>query len=63
LPILLPPKELIELFDNKVEPLLGLLFNLAKKNQTLRKKRDLLLPKLISGEIDVSNLEIIVKEF
>lgn len=58
LPILLPPKELIELFDNKVEPLLGLLFNLAKKNQTLRKKRDLLLPKLISGEIDVSNLDI-----
>jgi len=56
LPILLPPKELIELFDNKIESLLGLLFNLAKKNQTLRKKRDLLLPKLISGEIDVSNL-------
>ena len=59
LPILLPPKELIELFDNKVEPLLGLLFNLAKKNQTLRKKRDLLLPKLISGEIDVSNWEVV----
>jgi len=63
LPILLPPKELIELFDNKVEPLLGLLFNLAKRNQTLRKKRDLLLPKLISGEIDVLNLDIIAKEF
>jgi len=61
LPILLPPKELIELFDDKVEPLLGLSFNLAKKNQTLRKKRDLLLPKLISGEIDVSNLDIDIR--
>ena len=31
---------------------------LQKKNENLRKTRDLLLPKLISGEIDVENLNI-----
>jgi len=58
LPILLSKKELIELFDGKTDPILGLLFNLAKKNQMLRKKRDLLLTKLISGELAVSDLYI-----
>ena len=29
---------------------------LQKKNQNLRTTRDLLLPKLISGEIDVSEI-------
>jgi len=37
---------------------LQLLFNCAKKNNILRQTRDLLLPKLISGEIDVENLDI-----
>ena len=60
--ILLPPENLIRLFDNKVDPIIGLLFNLAKKNQILRKKRDLLLPKLISGELDISDLDIAIQE-
>ena len=32
--------------------------NLILRNANLRKTRDLLLPKLISGEIDVSELDI-----
>jgi len=35
---------------------------LRKKNDTLRQTRDLLLPKLISGEVDVSELDITVTE-
>lgn len=58
LPILLPTKSLIDAFENIAEPLLAELFNLAKKNNLLRKPRDLLLPKLISGEIDVKGLDI-----
>jgi type I restriction enzyme S subunit len=58
LPILLPDRKLLDLFDEFVEPLLAKLFNLAKKNQVLRRTPDLLLPKLISGELDVSELEI-----
>jgi len=45
-----------------LEPLLGQVLNLRLKNQTLRRTRDLLLPKLISGELDVSDLDIDVTE-
>jgi type I restriction enzyme S subunit len=58
LPILLPDRKFLDLFDEFVELLLAELFNLAKKNQVLRRTRDLLLPKLISGELVVSELEI-----
>jgi len=58
LPFLLPNKEMVDLFDAQAEPLLGLLFNLARKNKILREKRDILLPRLISGEIDVEDMDI-----
>lgn len=34
---------------------------LEHKNQNLRKTRNLLLPKLVSGEIDVSDLDIHIR--
>lgn len=58
LPILLPNQQSLNLFDNFVEPMLAELFNLANKNRLLAHIRDLLLPKLIYGDIDVSNLDI-----
>ena len=36
--------------------------SLADKIDNLRQTRDLLLPKLISGEIDVSDLDIKMRE-
>ena len=45
-------------FEEIVEPILNELFTLAKKNNILRRTRDLLLPKLISGEVDMSELDI-----
>ena len=62
LPILLPPNHVSLRFDDVVEPLSGQLFNLAKRNRVLRRTRDLLLPKLISGEVDVSELDINLPE-
>ena len=56
LPLLLPPPHIMSAFAATVEPLLALLFNLAKKNPILCATRDLLLPKLISGELDVSSM-------
>ncbi|MCK5282512.1 MAG: restriction endonuclease subunit S [Nanoarchaeota archaeon] len=47
--------EVIMSLDNEIEILLF-------KNQNLSKTRDLLLPKLISGQVDVSNLDIQVPE-
>ncbi len=33
-----------------------------QKNTTLRRTRDLLLPRLISGELDVSELDIAISK-
>ena len=56
--IISPPKDIVEYFGELINPLLNKLFLLQIKNQNLKKTRDLLLPKLISGEIDVSDLDI-----
>lgn len=58
LTIVLPKKEYIEKFDNLVNSMVSEIFKLCIKNQTLKQTRDLLLPRLISGEIDVENMEI-----
>jgi type I restriction enzyme, S subunit len=61
LKIVEPPKDLLHKFDSAVKPLIEERSILNKKNQNLRKTRDLLLPKLISGEIDISDLDIRIK--
>ena len=60
LPILIPDTGTLNALEEIIEPILALLFNLAKKNIHLRATRDLLLPKLVSGDMDVSHLEISV---
>ena len=56
--ILLPPPQILQAYDNFAVNLYSLIHTLQEKNSSLRSTRDLLLPKLISGEIDVSNLDI-----
>lgn len=53
-----PPKDILSRFRAQAEPLFQAIQLLAQKNANLRRTRDLLLPKLISGELDVSELEI-----
>jgi type I restriction enzyme S subunit len=60
--ILLPPETLAVLFSEKCKPIFSLITNNLFQNYYLSETRDLLLPKLISGEIDVSNLGIKVEE-
>jgi type I restriction enzyme S subunit len=59
-PILLPSHPCLKKFDELISPYRDQCENLQIKNQNLRKTRDLLLPKLISGEIDVEKLDIAV---
>ena len=47
---------MVAAFDALVRPMFALVHTLARKNTNLRTTRDLLLPKLISGELDVSAL-------
>ena len=56
--LFLPPTSICERFGEHVKPMVQLAHSLDKQNQNLRQSRDLLLPKLISGEIDVSELDI-----
>ena len=51
--ILLPPKEIMESFDAAVRPLHKQIGIIAKQNANLIKQRDLLLPRLMSGKLEV----------
>jgi type I restriction enzyme S subunit len=62
LPGLLPPLPLQEKFSAIAEPCYRQITFLRRKNNILRQTRDLLLPKLISGELDVSELDITIPE-
>ena len=53
MPFLLPAVETQQRFDEVVGPMQAMLRNLQERNRNLRATRDLLLPKLISGELDV----------
>ena len=56
--ILLPSTEVLRLFTNVVSSILLHIDLLIRKNDVLHNTRDLLLPKLVSGELDVSELNI-----
>jgi type I restriction enzyme, S subunit len=56
--ILLPPAGVQERFVDTVGPIRALLTNLLKQNGVLATTRDLLLPRLISGELDVLDLDL-----
>jgi len=49
----LPPSDLCADFGRLVKPIVQQTFNLERRNENLRRTRDLLPPKLISGEIQV----------
>ena len=51
--VLIPPPALFTVFDEFAEPLLSQMHNLHSQNQKLRAARDLLLPRLMSGELVV----------
>lgn len=61
-PVLVPPKPLLERFNCFVNDALALVQNLVLRNRSVRATRDLLLPKLFSGEIDVSRLDTLSEE-
>ena len=54
----IPPEPLLSMFDELVVPMVELRINLRLMNRTLSQARDLLLRKLVSGEIDVSHLDL-----
>ena len=52
--IRIPQEDIVIKFNQIVEPILNTVFYLAKANQNLAKQRDLLLPRLMSGKLEVN---------
>lgn len=60
--IAIPVNKIVKYYAKLVAPLLQDVITLNNKIYILRRTRDLLLPKLISGELDISDLDIVVRE-
>jgi type I restriction enzyme S subunit len=60
--IVLPHIALQDRWVASAEPMIQVCWRLLNANANLRRTRDLLLPRLISGQVDVSELEITVGE-
>ncbi len=55
--IIIPPIEKITRFNEYCHPIFNQIFLNAKQSEHLSLIRDILLPKLMSGELDVSNID------
>lgn len=55
--VLLPPEELLQAFDRAVKPLFHQIRSNLHQSRTLATLRDTLLPKLLSGELSISEGE------
>ncbi|WP_421716447.1 restriction endonuclease subunit S [Arcobacter arenosus] len=56
--VIVPTNDIIILFNKLIEPILKEIDILQQKNQTLKQTRDLLLPRLLSGKLDIEKLDI-----
>ena len=51
--IIVPTKEILDQFEEIVTPMITIIDQLNKENKNLAKQQDLLLPRLISGKLEV----------
>ncbi|MCT8869588.1 restriction endonuclease subunit S [Shewanella xiamenensis] len=61
LPVIVPSKEILGSFDSLVKPLFDKIKSNQIENQNLEDLRDTLLPKLLSGEIELGTSEELVE--
>lgn len=57
-PAIIPSKEALSAFDDLIQPIFVQIRNLRDENARLADLRDTILPRLMSGELDVSDIEI-----
>lgn len=57
-PAIIPSEQALSAFDEIIQPIFAQIRNLRDENANLSQLRDTLLPKLMSGELDVSNIEL-----
>lgn len=57
-PAVLPDEETLLQFDEVVQPMFLQMQNLTRESHKLSDIRDVILPLLMSGELDVSNIDL-----
>ena len=57
-PAIIPSKQALSAFDEIIQPIFAQIRNLRDENANLSQLRDTLLPKLMSGELDVSDIDL-----
>jgi type I restriction enzyme, S subunit len=60
--VAVPDADLLSAFGGIIKPMFDESYRLFSANRTLQATRDLLLPRLISGEIDVEALDILTED-
>ena len=58
IPVTIPSEEVLCNFDTLCKPLFEMILSNQKENIKLANLRDTLLPKLMSGELDVSDIDL-----
>ena len=53
-PVAIPPENVMMQFNSQIESWVEIIISHVKENQTLTRTRDYLLPKLLSGEVEVN---------
>jgi len=59
---LFPTFEVAQKYNRLIKPMIDSILDYQQKNKLLRSTRDVLFPKFIAGEIDVSGLNIVSRE-
>lgn len=57
-PAIIPSKDALSAFEELIQPIFSQIRNLRDENARLADLRDTLLPKLMSGELDVSDIDL-----
>jgi type I restriction enzyme S subunit len=58
LPIMLPAKQELDRYNSVVRPIVSQIALFVEENRRLISTRDALLPKLMSGKLDVSDIDL-----
>jgi len=57
-PVIIPSEAELSTFDSIIQPIFSQIRNLRAENNRLAVIRDTMLPRLISGELDVSDVQL-----
>jgi type I restriction enzyme, S subunit len=58
LELIIPSESCLKSFDFLIEPIAKQIINYSKQNKLLKEARDILLPRLMTGMIDVDDMAI-----